>query len=40
MILYSDGEVGPVEERVPDAEIELFLVFLWTKALLDMSMHT
>jgi hypothetical protein len=28
LVLYGDGQVGPVEERVPNAEVKLGLVFL------------
>jgi hypothetical protein len=31
LILYGDGEIGPVEERVPDSEVELVLKFLYDR---------
>jgi hypothetical protein len=39
LVLDGDGEVGPIEERVPDAEVELFLEFLYVE-LLDVYSRT
>jgi hypothetical protein len=31
LILYGDGKISPVEERVPDSEVELVLEFFYDR---------
>lgn len=39
MVLYSDGQVGPVEEDVPDAKVEFGLQLLW-EAMSDLAVRS